>query len=604
MRTLQTFTLFAISLISLFLERLLLLFTNWDYFSQLSTSSILEALLFGIKFDISTLLTFTAIPMLLFLYLNSFRKLFSYIWFGIFLTILTTNIVDVFYFPYAHRHLSNELFIMGNDLDFAIDVVGGYLLEIGIYAVSIAILFLIWKRVTNWKIEDSNISISRKIAHFLMVALLIFLGIREKIEGKPLAISDAFLEGDIRIANLVLNGTYSIYRGRPKKLRKYMDSEKALQITKSYLESNITRWVENGNPLERYFIPKERRKYNIVLIVVESLSSKYVDSFGDGNYSVTPYLDKLAKEGIAFPNFYANGQRSIEGITSILTGIPVIAGIPYLGYGLETTPFSYLGTLLKENGYTTLGGQASKYGSFRIGNILQIAGFQKTFGAEQMREYRKDEVDADLVFESVWDGNLFRYLLEKIDKLQKPFFTFAFTASTHFPCKLPNRKYEKYPHDEWKIEGYLNLLYYFDSQLKEFIESAKEREWFKDTIFIITGDHTIGKGIGITKQSFAHFRIPLIIYAPYIFKPQTIQQVGSQVDILPTILDMLGISSQFATFSNSLFDTSSNTPLILKEGDRMVMRDREGWKYEGDRDLQAILQTLTELIVQGRIYSK
>ena len=140
--------------------------------------------------------------------------------------------------------------------------------------------------------------------------------------------------------------------------------------------------------------------------------------------------------------------------------------------------------------------------------------------------------------------------------------------------------------------------------MKEFIESAKEREWFKDTIFIITGDHTIGKGIGITKQNFAHFRIPLIIYAPYIFKPQTIQRVGSQVDILPTILDMLGISSQFATFANSLFDTSSNTPLILKEGDRMVMRDREGWKYEDDSNLQAILQTLTELIVQDRIYSK
>ena len=212
MRTLQTFTLFAISLISLFLERLLLLFTNWDYFSQLSTSSILEALLFGIRFDISTLLTFTALPMLLFLYLNRFRKLFSYIWFGIFLVILTTNIVDVFYFPYAHRHLSNELFLMGNDLDFAIDIVGGYLLEVGIYAVSMAILFLAWKRVTNWKIEDSNISISRKTAHFLMVAVLIFLGIREKIEGKPLAISDAFLEGDIRIA-LTRNRSSSLSNG-------------------------------------------------------------------------------------------------------------------------------------------------------------------------------------------------------------------------------------------------------------------------------------------------------------------------------------------------------------------------------------------------------
>ena len=222
------------------------------------------------------------------------------------------------------------------------------------------------------------------------------------------------------------------------------------------------------------------------------------------------------------------------------------------------------------------------------------------FGSEDMRDFRKDEVDIKLPFNAVWDGNMFRYLLTKLNRIEKPFLAFGFTESMHFPCRLPNKKYEKYPHKEFEIEGYLNLLYYFDSQLNEFIESAKKKKWFKDTIFIITGDHTIGKGIGITKDNFAHFKIPLIIYAPYIFKPQVINKFGSQVDIIPTILDMINSSSKFSTFSNSLFNNSLGNP-ILKEGDRMIMFHKNIWKNETDKSLQAILQTLTTLIIEDKI---
>lgn len=217
-----------------------------------------------------------------------------------------------------------------------------------------------------------------------------------------------------------------------------------------------------------------------------------------------------------------------------------------------------------------------------------------------MREFIKNEKDISLPFDAVWDGNMLRFLSQKIESMKKPFLTFGFTASMHFPCKLPEQKYEIYPHDEFGIDGYLNLLNYFDTQLEEFIEDAKERDWFKDTIFIITGDHTIGKGIGIEKSDFEHFRVPLILYAPYILKPKVIGRVGSQIDIIPTILDILKSQQKFSTISNSLFSKSSEEA-ILREGNRMILFNNGKWRDENSRTLKGVLQTLTELIRDNKI---
>jgi len=538
------------------------------------------------------------------IFLNRGRKFVGYFWLAIVLIIFSVNLGDIGYFPFVHRHLSNEIFLLSNDMSFFSEISTDYIFETFAFFTIIFLIIFAWKKIINLKTSSEKFPISQNIAFFTLILALIILGIRGKTSGKPFGLSDAFVDDSIQSANLSLNGFYSIYRGAKPVSYNFMDNKKALEITQKLLKSPKMIFDSDKFPIQRQFTnTQDMKKYNFVILAVESLTSKYVDSFGNENFKVTPYFDKLAKESIKFPNFFSNGQRSIEGITSILTGIPSIHGMPNMGYGRELTNFSYFGQILKSHGYSTIGMRSAKKQSFRIDKSMMITGFDKVFGANDMRNYLKDEPDVKLPFNSVWDGNMLRFMKEQIDNSKKPFLTFGFTASTHFPCKLVSPKYEIYPHNNFSINGYLNNLRYFDSQLEEFIESAKKEKWFANTIFIITGDHTIGKGIGVSKKSLAHFKVPLIIYAPHIFKAQTINSIGTLTDIFPTIFDILNLKDNFSTFSNSLLDSKARKFGILREGNRMLFLKENG-EYsdlQNSENLKAVLQTFSNLVRENRV---
>lgn len=604
-KTKQTliFFVFAVALFSI--ERVALYFLNFSYFSSLNFEITILSFLQGIRIDIITILTSSFPFILALLYSNKFRKTISSIWFILIIFIFTVNLGDIGYFPFVHRHISNEVFLLANDLDFFIGIVGNYLFEIISYLIIIFGVFFVWKKIQEVEIKNYPISNIKYIIHIFLVVIIIVIGIRSKIIGKPFGLSDAFVNDNIASANLSLNGFYSIYRGKKRESYNFMDNNVAIEISRNILKTPNTEYISNDYPIQRKMIKSgDANKYNFVILVVESFTSKYVDSFGNEQFGVTPYFDKLAKESLSFPNFYANGQRSIEGITAILTGIPSITGLPNLGYGLELSKLSYLGQILKAEGYSTIGMRSAKKSSFRIGTTMKFSGFDEVYGAEDIKNYRKDERDVSLPFNSVWDGSMLRFMKEKIDNTKKPFLTFGFTASTHFPCKLANEKFEIYPHEEFGINGHLNNLKYFDSQLKEFIESSKKEDWFKNTIFIITADHTIGKGIGVEKKSLAHFRIPMIIYAPNIFEPQIIDDIGTQADILPTIIDILNIDSSFSTLSNSLFDKESTKFGIIREGNSMILLDSNMsfQRVEQSKSLKGVLQTFSNLVDKNRVF--
>jgi len=304
----------------------------------------------------------------------------------------------------------------------------------------------------------------------------------------------------------------------------------------------------------------EKKTYNIVIIMFESLSAGYVDSFSENNYGVTPNFDGYAGKGIKFTNFYANGQRSLTGITALMTGITKPEGMPPLGEGLELSRLSYLGRLAVENGYDTLAIQSSRRGSFKIDAIMNLAGFKQFYGAEDIPK-TGDELGAPNF--GVYDGDMLRFMHKKINTLKEPFISFAFTATTHAPYFSPGKKWEKYPQDPGSRNGFLNTVSYVDAMLGEFMQAASEEPWFDNTIFIFTADHVLG--IDARKQkmddekarkfnALDDFHIPLIIYAPEILSAETIDRVGSQADLFPTIIHLLGWRNQFASLSNSLLD--------------------------------------------------
>lgn len=297
---------------------------------------------------------------------------------------------------------------------------------------------------------------------------------------------------------------------------------------------------------------------------MESFGAEHLDGFTHyKELNITPYFKKISNEGLKFTNFYSNGYRSIFGITSIFTGVTIPAGAQYLGKGLELSTLSYLGGVAKTNGYSTISMQASNRRSYRVDAVSALAGFDQYYGAQDMPNVEKIDPGREPLT-GTYDFNMLDFYHKKLNKMKEPFLGFAFTDSTHTDFHLPSKKYERYPHDLKNYHGALNAYIYADDSIRRFMEGVKDEPWFDRTIFIFTSDHGSRDALcsiarkyrpdDIALDSIEHFRIPLVIYAPKIFKAQEIKTLGGHNDIFPTIVDILGWEADITTMGSSLFD--------------------------------------------------
>ncbi|HIP47331.1 MAG TPA: LTA synthase family protein [Campylobacterales bacterium] len=586
----------SFSLLVLSLIRLSLWLIFADDFASLNTQEVLLSFWTGLRIDLITITTFSSLFILLLLLPfkftdhHTYQKIIGYLWYLVLIIILFVLLADMVYFQFVHRHIGNEVTAMSNDTHVIVDMLLEYKLLVLFYALVSFGLFQIFKKIIHRENVDKESSVLKRIVVLLSVIVVVFLSIRGKVQGKSFSMADAFVVNKTASGNLALNGFFTLYRtiSKKQKIYSFYPECEALKTVNEVLASEKFTFTDKAYPLLREHKNQTNKeaKPNVVILFLESWSAKYVDSFGKNNLQVTPYFDKLASEGLVFPNFYANGQRSIEGITAIFTGIPALKGFNYLGSGLELSNLSYLGNLAKENGYSTISMQSSQRGSFRIDAISKIAGFDAYYGAEDMPLVGNEDKDATPKF-GTWDGNMYHLLSQKLSTQKEPFLSFSFTSTTHSPFVSPGKKWEQYEHDTTNIFGYLNTLKYADDKLGLFMENAKKEPWFDNTIFIMMADHTIGFGddsklfkdtnIHIKNRVLEEMRIPLLIYAPKIFEHQVIETIGSQADILPTLIDILDWEGGFATLSHSLFSPKDEQFVLFNTGETIGMINESGY---------------------------
>ena len=544
----------------------------------------------GTRVDIAVIFTFTA-PLFLALILP-FRFASHKIYRGFFGTligitiasIIFFNIGDILYFGFVNRHISNELSLIGNDVGILFDMAKDYFLlqTIAGILLFVGIVYLYYKIFIS-EIKNQNIQ-KKQWLYLILVIVIAFLGIRGKVTGISFGTSDAFATNKVSSGNLALNGMFCFYRGGNKSNINHsaINLKEAIKNVKQTLASDKIKYVNPEYPMMRSYTNTQKKKYNIVIVMIESFSAKYLDALSHNNYKVTPTLDNMAQDGILYTNFYANGQRSQEGITSIYAGLTQVVGYENFGEGLELYNPSFLGKIAHKNGYTTIAMQSSDRGSFRVDKLSELAGFKDYYGAEDFPHTGKETGKPHF---GAWDGDMLRFLSSKLHTIKEPFISFCFTATTHAPYHLPGKKWEKYPHGANTEQGYLNTMFYVDSQIKEFMNKAKKEPWFDRTIFMFTADHVghaelsemLKKNTNEKKHLLPDFRIPLIIYAPKIFKPHTSGLVASHNDIMPSIIDLLGWNSPFSTISQSLFDKSvKHRFAFVKRGSTLAITDGKG----------------------------
>lgn len=577
--------------------RLYFYFSYLDYFSDLDFIETLMSFFMGLRVDITLIFTFTSLIWLALLLPfkfttnKAYRATLGVLWGAILGAIIFFNIGDILYFGFVNRHLNNELSLIGNDTGILVDmVIDFYLFETIISTILYFFIIYLFYKLFSANLKNKNIS-QKEWASVLLVIIIAFVGIRGKLDGISFGTSDAFAVNKISSGNLALNGFFCFHRGGTIHSVDHSAVEPALAIkrVKESLSSTRFEFVDDEYPLMRKSTKTIKEEYNIVIVLIESLSAKYVDALANNDFKATPTLDKLAKDGHLYTNFFANGQRSQEGITSIYTGLTQPVGFENLGEGLELYNPSYLGDMANKNGYTTLAMQSSDRGSFRVDRLSSLAGFKEYYGAEDIPRSGHEEGNPNY---GAWDGNSFRFFSSKLSTIKEPFLSFIFTATTHSPYYSPGKEWEKYPHDTYSENGFLNTLYYVDTQIDEFMQASKKEPWFDRTIFIFTADHTNhtklenAKAINPSGVYLDEFHVPLIIYAPKIIEPKKDSIISSHNDIVPTIIDILGWQNPFSTVGNSLLDESVKERFaFVKMGGIIGLSDANGSIFYNFKDL-------------------
>ena len=330
---------------------------------------------------------------------------------------------------------------------------------------------------------------------------------------------------------LAKNGFYSLFSAFRNNSLDYEEFYKSENINK--VMSDLYA-LDGFNGVKTKIIKKAgiEKKPNVILIMVESLSAEYMGAFGDKR-GLTPKLDALAKKSLFFDNFYATGTRTVRGMEAVTLSLPPTPGRSIVKRPDNFNMFSS-GFIFKNKGYDNKFIYAG-HGYFdNMNSFFSHNGFNIVD--------RTDMDDKDIIFSNVWgvsDEDLFNRVLKESDKSyksKKPFFSFVMTTSNHRPYTYPEGRIDIPSHT-----GRSGAVKYTDYAIDKFINDAKSKPWFDNTIFVVVADHN-GGSAGKTQLPVWRYKIPLIVYAPKLIEPKRVEKLSSQVDLMPTLFSMLNWS--------------------------------------------------------------
>ncbi|RPH47216.1 MAG: LTA synthase family protein, partial [Planctomycetota bacterium] len=455
--------------------------------------------------------------------------------------------------------------------------------------------------------------------------ILLYYGERGTLTGKRLRIVHAFHGQPEAAAHLSLNGPYSLLRslshGRAVKAEFYPWAE-AVQTAQKALLTRCEPVLYPDYPMLRTPDTVPVGKPNVVVIMLESWDAFGVDAhrkeLGLEPLGMTPCYDAIAAQGQLFSRFYANGQRSMDGLGAMLVGFPTLPGTSYLGRGLEQSTLSSLGHLARREGYETWFIMAAERNAFRIDAIAALTGFDHYQGAEDIPPEEPAAPRAELRG-ACWDHEMFAHAARKLAGAKRPFLAYLYTSATHPPHCRPDDRWKKRPGSGLE-DRYLNSLNYADWSLGRFFERIRSEEWFGRTVFLITSDHIGGPGGGVSaERPWTKHHIPCVVLSPG-WKPGVNPRIGSQLDVIPTVAHLAGWTTPHAALGTSLFaEPAPGRGAIFVEGN-LVFRLEEGGHVVHDlsgrvggqgadldgieRRLLSITQTAYTLLRTNRIARK
>ena len=530
--------------------RLLFLYFNRNSFNGLSIKTFLG----GLHFDLSAIAYINILFAILhflpgqFKYKLGYQKAVKFSFYIVNLLFILTNFVDFEYYKFTGRRSSYGM-ITATGME---NEIGGLILSfltefwyLPVIGLLLAIGF--WKAIPDSKLQFTGEKLTKQllvkqIGIFILLLGFIFLLGRGGFQKKPLKVVDAIDYCSINHSSIVLNTPFCILKTIGKK---EMLKEKNFYDEKTL--DSIFNPVFATNPA------KQLEQKNIIILILES--------FGEENIGIgyTPFFDSIQKQSLSFKNSFANGKLSIDAVPSIMSSIPSLMNNSLITSSYSINEIYSLPKILKENSYNTSFFHGAFNGSQNFDQYCDIAGFDRYYG--------KDEYTGPESFDGKWgvfDEDFMQFFCREINKFKQPFFTSLFTISSHNPYTIPEKYKGKFPKGKTKI---LESIAYTDYSLKLFFETAKKQDWYKNTVFVLTADHTSSEPI-LTKHktNLGKFRIPILFLDPSNPNLKGVSDKNfQQIDIFPSLIDYLGIKTKMVTFGKSFF-SDENFVVYYLEG--------------------------------------
>ena len=595
---------------------------NWGLFaSDFQWSSVPEMLHGAWMFDTSAILYTNVLYALLMLIPLHYKEMRGWQmtakWIFIIVNgvCIAANLADCVYFKYTMRRTTNTVFSEFSNEGNIGSIIGvEFLRHWYLVLLFVVMILAMWKcyfgggskkTLRRTSMPQGKGLLRYYIIQTLCFAIFIPLSICGMRGGattavRPITISNANqYVAHPQEAGIVLNTPFSLIRTIGKKvfeIPEYMSEQEMNALYSPVIIPNSSSLIPNSS------------NKNVVILIVESFGREYIGGYNKwldgGKYKgYTPFVDSLMQHSQTFLYSYCNGRKSIDGMPSILSGIPMFIE-PFFLTPASMNDVSGIAGELKNKGYYSAFFHGADNGSMGFEAFARKTGFTDYFGRTEYNADKRFNGDKDFDgMWAIWDEPFLQFFATKMSEFKQPFVSAVFTASSHHPYKVP----EEYK-DIYKEEGIVihKCIRYTDNAIRRFFEKAKTQPWYKNTLFVITSDHTNLSDHAYYQTDLGGFCSPIIFFDPSgDMKPGMRNAIAQQIDIMPTVLSYLGYDRPYVAFGCDLLTTTDEDTWAVNYLNGIYQYVKGDWLLQFDgQKAKALYRFRTDLLLKDNLLTK
>lgn len=324
---------------------------------------------------------------------------------------------------------------------------------------------------------------------------------------------------------------------------------------------------------------------NLIVIQVESLENFVINQKIDGQ-EITPNINKLLNNSIYFPNIFEQVNEGTSSDSDLMVNtsmLPLRQGSTF--FRNPATTYNSMPNILEKDGYSTIAIHPDKGSFWNYAQGLTGIGFDKFV---DYYSFNHDEV----IGMGISDGSYFKQVAPMLKEMKQPFYAFTVTLTSHGPFDLPKdyRELKLSPElDNNVLGGYFQSVHYTDAQIGMFIDLLEKEGLLENTVVAIEGDHTgPHKYYNSNIESLSNpeswwldngnHTVPLVVYNPSVKTPVKDDVYGGQIDIMPTLLYLLGVNNdvyQNTALGRNLLNTNRSYAVLTDRTVKGELTDKE-----------------------------